>query len=337
MKSFKMFLESEQKKYSLWFHRDMVGLVSALAAKAYLSDYELVDTHISIYDDLEDETSDGDIMVLADYIDFSTNITILEGKKISKDIDADGYFPEGDIKLIERIKPDDFIKYVISANEIINLLNSDELDIDDERERFMAGYIVNRYVFFLKGKNITVTSLSGTEHVNKNLLECLVFDSEASLKSVFLNLRNYFQNAKKMVWNDVKKIYEEISELLSEYEINQGYNKYIDNRKNDAKYGELFTKFKPRDNSFQPDKKKKLSVVKPEDKKKSKLKRIKKLYQYNKYGGLMRVWNRSKDCADYYHISKGNISAYAKHNTEIDDTHSKDAYRVLHDFIFKFH
>lgn len=58
--------------------------------------------------------------------------------------------------------------------------------------------------------------------------------------------------------------------------------------------------------------------------------RAKKLYQYDIDNKLIKIWDYAKECADYYKISRGNISTFAKHNT------NSDKFRILKGFVFKF-
>lgn len=63
--------------------------------------------------------------------------------------------------------------------------------------------------------------------------------------------------------------------------------------------------------------------------------RARKLYQYTINNELVKIWDYAKECADFYNISRGNISTFAKNNSKVDDKHGK--YRILNGFIFKFH
>lgn len=42
----------------------------------------------------------------------------------------------------------------------------------------------------------------------------------------------------------------------------------------------------------------------------------KKLYQYDINMNLIKIWEYAKECATFYNMSAGNISSFAKHNTE---------------------
>ncbi len=64
--------------------------------------------------------------------------------------------------------------------------------------------------------------------------------------------------------------------------------------------------------------------------------RAKKLYQYDLDNNLIKCWDFAKECADFYNISRGNISTFSKSNTNVD-LNSKGKYRILSGFIFKYH
>ena len=64
--------------------------------------------------------------------------------------------------------------------------------------------------------------------------------------------------------------------------------------------------------------------------------RAKKLYQYDLDNNLIKCWNFAKECADFYNISRGNISTFSKNNTNVD-LGLVGKYRILLGFIFKYH
>ena len=64
--------------------------------------------------------------------------------------------------------------------------------------------------------------------------------------------------------------------------------------------------------------------------------RAKKLYQYDLDNNLIKCWDFAKECADFYNISRGNISTFSKNNTNVD-LGVVGKYRILLGFIFKYH
>lgn len=65
--------------------------------------------------------------------------------------------------------------------------------------------------------------------------------------------------------------------------------------------------------------------------------RAKKIFQYDDDDKLIKVWEYAKECADFFNISRGNISTFAKYNTNIDnlDVPIKN-YKKLRGMVFKF-
>jgi len=61
--------------------------------------------------------------------------------------------------------------------------------------------------------------------------------------------------------------------------------------------------------------------------------RSKVIYQYDKNLKLLKSWNYAKECAEFYKISRGNISTCAKFNSTKD---KDDKYITCSGFIFSF-
>jgi group I intron endonuclease len=59
--------------------------------------------------------------------------------------------------------------------------------------------------------------------------------------------------------------------------------------------------------------------------------RSKKLYQYDINLNLIKIWDFCKECADELGLSRGNISSFAKHNSN-----NPERYKKLKGFIFSF-
>lgn len=65
--------------------------------------------------------------------------------------------------------------------------------------------------------------------------------------------------------------------------------------------------------------------------------RARKLYEYDINNQLVKIWSTAKECADFYNISRGNISTFAKHNTEVDNGSVNKQYKISKKkIIFKF-
>lgn len=61
--------------------------------------------------------------------------------------------------------------------------------------------------------------------------------------------------------------------------------------------------------------------------------RSKEIYQYDRNLNFIKRWDYAKECADFYKISRGNISTAAKFNSGKEDTKK---YIICNGFIFTF-
>jgi len=61
--------------------------------------------------------------------------------------------------------------------------------------------------------------------------------------------------------------------------------------------------------------------------------RAKPIYQYDDKVTFIKKWECAKECADFYNISRGNISSAAKYNSSLENM---DKYMVRYGFIFSF-
>ena len=59
--------------------------------------------------------------------------------------------------------------------------------------------------------------------------------------------------------------------------------------------------------------------------------RARKLYQYDSALNLVKIWNFCKECADELGLSRGNLSSFAKYNSN-----RPEIYKKLKTFIFCF-
>lgn len=66
--------------------------------------------------------------------------------------------------------------------------------------------------------------------------------------------------------------------------------------------------------------------------------RSRKVFEYNTDNVLIKEWSHCKECADYYKISRGNLSSYAKYNTNMDDDINVviKKFKLLKGIVFKF-
>lgn len=235
------------KTAEIYFHKDLDGVTSALAMKEFLKNYyqiETVDCHIIQYGGLEyaiKHHQEGNLSVLVDFAHGKpmfhiqsdhhdkqvgaedtqstyfkparSNVEIISGEISYSDI-----FTPQDIELIKTIDSANFLTHNIKPEDVQNSLFKYEKGESGSKNRFMMGFVVNRLLLAYKNKRISVKSLDGKRnHINKNILECLVLDCNASLYSIFNNIRHYINNAKTNDKAGKLATPEEIAENLFQY------------------------------------------------------------------------------------------------------------------------
>lgn len=240
------------KTAEIYFHKDLDGVTSALAMKEFLKNYyqiETVDCHIIQYGGLEYAIKHHQPDNLAVLVDFAhgkpmfhiqsdhhdsqvgaedtkstyfkparSNVEIISGEISYNDI-----FTDTDLKLIKTIDSADFFRNNIKPEDVQDSIFQYKRAESAEKNRYLMGFVVNRLLLAYKNKRISVKSLDGKRnHINKNILECLVLDSTASLYSIFNNIRNYINNAKTS---------DRLGRLATPEEIKENLTKYIDRMK----------------------------------------------------------------------------------------------------------
>lgn len=263
-------LDTGSNNFEIWFHQDLDGVTSALAMKKYLEGYNLkcVDAHIIQYGGLEYAIKNkrpDSMAVLVDYAHFRTLFTIgtdhhsgqagtVSGashakptrsnvETISGEISNTDIFTAGDIKLIQTVDSADFLRQGITPDDIQKSIFSAKPEVSGEKNRFLMGFVVNRLLLVYKTKRISVKSLDGKrDHINKNLLECLVLDCTPSLISMYLNLKHYINSAVSLEWSMRNKSYQSPQKLATAEEINRNLSKYIQSRKDspDVQYDDKY-------------------------------------------------------------------------------------------------
>jgi hypothetical protein len=217
---------SGHTEFEIFFHKDLDGISSALAMKSFLQNYyglKLFDSHIIQYGGLEFAIKYGKPGTLKVLVDFAhsrpmfkiatdhhdkqvggedtestyfkparSNVEIISGEISYSDI-----FTPGDVELIKTIDSANFLKYDIKPEDIQNSLFKFDKEMGGEKGRFMMGFVVNRLLLAYKNKRITVKSLDGKrDHINKNILECMVLDCSPSLYSMYNNIKHYINTAR---------------------------------------------------------------------------------------------------------------------------------------------
>jgi hypothetical protein len=235
------------RKCEIYFHQDLDGVTSALAMKEFLKNYyqiQMVDAHIIQYGGLEfaiKETKPGNLPVLVDFAHSKpmfhiatdhhdsqvggddTKSTYYKPSRsnvetISGEVSYSDLFTAKDIELIQTVDSANFVKHNITPDDLHKAIFKFEKSESAEKNRFMMGFIVNRLILAYKNKRITVKSLNGKrDHINRNILECLVLDSTTSLYSIYNNIVHYINNAKTSDKRGVLASREEITQNLGDY------------------------------------------------------------------------------------------------------------------------
>ena len=242
-----------KKTCEIWFHKDLDGVCSALALKDFFKNYyqiETVDCHIIQYGGLEYAVKGGQPDTLKILCDFAhgkpmfhiqsdhhdkqvgaedTEATYFKSARsnveiISGEISYADVFTPQDIELIKTIDSANFLAHDIKPEDIQKSIFKFDRTLSGEKNRFMMGFVVNRLLLAYKNKRISVKSLDGKRnHINRNILECLLLDSNASLYSMFNNIRHYINSAKTS---------DKAGKLATQDEISNNLKDYINRMKN---------------------------------------------------------------------------------------------------------
>ena len=216
----------DMKTAEIYFHKDLDGVTSALAMKYFLETYyqvKTVDAHQIQYGGMEfaiKNHKEGNLCVLVDFAhgkpmfkiqsdhhDKQVGAGDTEGtyfkparsnvEIISGEISYSDVFTPGDIELIKTVDSANFLRHNITPDDIQNSIFQYKREESGEKNRFMMGFVVNRLLLAYKNKRITVKSLDGKrDHINKNILECMVLDCNPSLYSMYNNIKHYINNAR---------------------------------------------------------------------------------------------------------------------------------------------
>jgi len=247
----------------LYFHKDLDGVTSALAMKQILKgqyQIETVDCHTIQYGGLEFAVQlpkEGNLAVLVDFAHSKPMFTIATDhhqeqvgaedtsstyykhsrsnvETISGEIAKQEIFPQGDIEFIQTIDSANFLKWGIEPSDLHQSIFKLDKNQPIEKIKFTLGFVVNRLLLAYKNKRITCKSLDGKrDHINRNLLECLVLDCSPNLYSMFNNLTHYIKFAKTNDKLGTLAGPEELAKNLSSYK--QTMKTY-----KDKKYDEIY-------------------------------------------------------------------------------------------------
>ena len=216
----------DMRTAEIYFHKDLDGVTSALAMKYFLETYyqvKTVDAHQIQYGGMEfaiKNHKEGNLCVLVDFAHGKpmfkiqsdhhdkqvgagdtqgtyfkparSNVEIISGEISYSDV-----FTPGDVELIRTVDSANFISNNITPEDVQNSIFQFKRELSGEKNRFMMGFVVNRLLLAYKNKRISIKSMDGkTDHINRNILECMVLDCNPSLYSMFNNIRHYINNAR---------------------------------------------------------------------------------------------------------------------------------------------
>mgnify|MGYP001370078761 CR=1 FL=1 len=216
----------DMKTAEIYFHKDLDGVTSALAMKYFLETYyqvKTVDAHQIQYGGMEfaiKNHKEGNLCILVDFAHGKpmfqiqsdhhdkqvgagdTQATYFKSARsnveiISGEISYSDVFTPGDVELIKTVDSANFLTHNIKPEDIQNSIFKFKRELSGEKNRFMMGFVVNRLLLAYKNKRISVKSMDGKrDHINKNILECMVLDCNPSLYSMFNNIRHYVNNSR---------------------------------------------------------------------------------------------------------------------------------------------
>lgn len=64
--------------------------------------------------------------------------------------------------------------------------------------------------------------------------------------------------------------------------------------------------------------------------------RSKEIFEYDSNNNFIRKWSYCKECSQFHDISRGNLSSFAKYNTDVENSDGPIKYKKLKNIIFKF-
>jgi len=231
----------------IYFHKDLDGVTSALAMKYFIETFykiKVVDAHQIQYGGMEFAVKNCQPENLCILVDFAhskpmfqiatdhhdkqigaedTKATYFKTARsnvelISGEISYSDAFTAGDVELIKTVDSADFVKYNLTPEDIQNSIFNFKRELTGDKNRFFMGLVTNRLLLAYKNKRISVKSIDGKRnHINKNILECMVLDCSPSLYSIFNSIRHYVNNAKTFDRLGILAKPEDLAKNLADY------------------------------------------------------------------------------------------------------------------------
>ena len=203
-------LRKRYPKAEIYFHQDLDGVTTAIAMKKYLEDngIKVVGSHIIQYGDKEfavkKNDAQGDVMpVLVDFAhgkpmfkihtdhhdkqvgaEKGASTSFRQARSnvetLSQIVSPKDLFPSSDILLINTVDSADFARQDITPEDVVNYLFRFDKDKSLQKNKMLLGFVVNKLLLAFKNK--------------PEFLEKLVMDSEPSLMSILMNIKDWMKN-----------------------------------------------------------------------------------------------------------------------------------------------
>ena len=203
-------LRKRYPKAEIYFHQDLDGVTTAIAMKKYLEDngIKVVGSHIIQYGDKEfavkKNDAQGDVMpVLVDFAhgkpmfkihtdhhdkqvgaEKGASTSFRQARSnvetLSQIVSPKDLFPSSDILLINTVDSADFARQDITPEDVVNYLFRFDKDKSLQKNKKLLGFDVNKLLLAFKNK--------------PGFLEKLVMDSEPSLMSILMNIKDWMKN-----------------------------------------------------------------------------------------------------------------------------------------------
>jgi hypothetical protein len=202
-------LRKRYPKAEIYFHQDLDGVTTAIAMKKYLEDngIKVVGSHIIQYGDKEfavkKNDATGDVMpVLVDFAHGKPMFKIHTDhhdrqvgaekgasksfrqarsnvETISQVVSPKDLFPSADILLINTVDSADFARQDITPEDVVNYLYRFDKEKPLQKNKMLLGFVINKLLLAFKNK--------------PGFLEGLVMDSEPSLMSILINIKEWMK------------------------------------------------------------------------------------------------------------------------------------------------
>jgi len=226
-------LRKRYPKAEIYFHQDLDGVTTAIAMKKYLEDngIKVVGSHIIQYGDKEfavkKNDAQGDVMpVLVDFAhgkpmfkihtdhhdkqvgaEKGASTSFRQARSnvetLSQIVSPKDLFPSSDVLLINTVDSADFARQDITPEDVVNYLFRFDKDKSLQKNKMLLGFVVNKLLLAFKNK--------------PEFLERLVMDSEPSLMSILMNIKEWMKNTNSATPQQLQKNAEDYKEQMKTF------------------------------------------------------------------------------------------------------------------------